>query len=313
MKRPGGHALILAAGRGTRLLPVTNFVPKPLFPVRGSTALERVVRILAVPEIDITAINTFHLKDQILKWSRATALKNNIRILEEEVLLGTGGAVKNAFESLGYHRPLLVYNTDIVCNLDPCLLMEQYFRSGSPAALLCVHKRPPFNKLEISGGRILSFNKPGPAALAYTGISIISPDLLRNISLRPCSLVKIWTDAIKSGADVKAVRGEMLLPSGDQTWMWEDIGTSCGYLQGNWLLLESRGKTLISDEAVMGRNLKIEGKVIIGKGAEIGDNARIKDSIVWPGARIDKGGRIENCAVTPYGTLYCKDRIAAHR
>ncbi len=312
MDRPGGNALILAAGRGSRLLPVTDFIPKPLFPVLDSAALERITGILAVPEIDITAINTFHLKDRILKWSRSATLKNNIRILEEEELLGTGGAVKNAFENLGYDRPLLVYNADIICNLDPYMLMEQYFRSGCPAALLCVHNRPSFNKLEIRKDRILSFNRPGPAALAYTGISMISPELLRDVALRPCSLVEIWTDAIKGGADVKAVRGERLLRAGDQTWIWEDIGTPCGYLEGNWMLLGSMDRNLISCSAVIGRSLQLEGKVIIGNRAEIGDNTRIKDSVIWPGARINKGARIENCTVTPYGMLCCRDRRAAH-
>ncbi len=307
MKWPSGHALVLAAGRGTRLLPVTDFVPKPLFHLLDIPSIELVVQKLSIPEIDIISVNVFHLKEQILAWSRSSGREDRIRILEEQTLLGTGGAVKNAFEHLGYHRPLLVYNADILCSVDPSALLRHYFELGQPASLLCLHKRSPFNKLLVRGSDIVSFSAPGRDALAYTGISVISPDLFRDVPLEPASLVRIWEDAIKEGRPIKAVRAEEAKFFGYPAWIWEDIGTPCGYLEANWKMLKTRhnAETWISPTAQTGSWLKLKGRVIIGDGADIGDNVFIKDSVIWPDIKIEKGSWIENTVVTPHGRLLC--------
>jgi len=308
MKWPGGHALILAAGRGTRLLPLTTFVPKPLFYIISTPALELVVQKLSVPEIETIAINAFHLKGQILDWFHGARLKKDVRILEEEMLLGTGGAVKNAFEHMGYDRPLLVYNADIISNLDPVKLLRKYFALGQPASLLCIHNRAPFNKLEIRGDDILSFNAPGPDALAYTGISVVSPGLFRNVPLVPCSLVEIWKDAIRDKKPLKALRAETILAGSSQGWIWEDIGTPCGYLQGNGKILKNRHgrETWVSPSAVTGHGLKLQGMVIIGERARIGPGAFIRDSIIWPDTEVESNAYIENSIVTPHAVLSCR-------
>ncbi len=305
MKWPNGRALILAAGKGTRLLPVTKAIPKPLFPVLGIPAIERIAKILSIPGICQTAINVFHLKDQLIEWASSNGRQDRFTILEERLLLGTGGAVKNAFGKMGYDRPLLIYNSDIISNLDPTRLIECYYAMGAPASLLCVHHRSPFNKLCIKKGQVVGFDERGPSSLAYTGIAIISPELFRDVVLKPCSLVDIWQDAIEKGLSVKAIHGKEITRSGED-WTWNDIGTPCGYLKGNWTLLaRSQERQFISSQAFLGKNLRLEGKIYIGDKAIIGDNTTIKDSIIWPLAEIGGNMHIENCTVTPYGTLPC--------
>jgi len=190
------HALILAAGKGTRLLPVTNFIPKPLFPVLDIACLQRIIFLVSIPAIRRIAVNVHHLADQMVDWLEYHRQQIPVSILREEILLGTGGAVKNAFDSLGYERPILVYNADIVCNLDPARLIEQYFAMNCPLSLLCVHDRKEFNKLDIMQSRVLSFDSSHPDALAYTGIAVISPALFRQVPPGPCSLVEIWQKAM---------------------------------------------------------------------------------------------------------------------
>ncbi len=308
MRRPEGHALILAAGRGTRLLPITEFVPKPLFYLLGIPAIESVLQRLSVPEIKTKAVNVFHLKQKMLEWLRFSEMKDHVMILEEEVLLGTGGALKNAFEHLGYDRPILVYNADIVCSIDPALLLRHYFSSGQPESLLLVHDHSAFNKLLIKENKVISFDTPGENTLAYTGICVISPDLFRDLPIGPCSLVEIWKKAIGQGKRIEAVRPRSMEAGGRLPWTWEDIGTPCGYLRANWHLLAAGGMNgrWISPSAHTGSGLKLEGRVIIGDRADIGEEVFIRDSIIWPDTEVERGAILKNSVVTPFGTLFCQ-------
>ncbi len=300
------HALILAAGRGTRLLPVTNFIPKPLFSVAGTPAIEKVIKILSIPAVTKIALNIHHLKGKMMQWLSASYPRSGIiRPLQEDILLGTGGAVKNAFDYLGYDLPILVYNADIVCNLDPAILLKEYFHLGCPPALLCLHDRPEFNKIHTDGNNVVSFHHRSPETetLAYTGISVISPELFREIPLKPCSMVTVWEKAITQGQDIKYIRADKSCTRASE-WVWEDIGTPCGYLQGNWQTM-GRKHTIISPKTSLGRDIKIKGRVIIGREALIGDNSCIEDSIIWPYARVRANETIKNSVVTPHGRLTC--------
>ena len=305
MKWPDvGHCLILAAGKGTRLLPVTNHVPKPLFPLLNVPAIERLVTFLARSGTFRLAINIHHLKAQMLSWADNFSCRDSIIILEEEGLPDTGGAIKNAFDHMGYELPMLIYNADILSNIRIDMLIENYMSMGAPPALLCLHDRKEFNKIKVQDSSILSFCYNGPDALAFTGIAVVSPELFRSVSPGAFPLIQFLKGMIERGVPVMTTRAETLMQDPGQSWIWYDIGTPSGYLEANFALLSEQSKTVLVDGADMGRNVRFEGRVCIGKGAVIGDNVVIRDSVIWPEAVIPPRVEIRDCVATPYGFLF---------
>ena len=93
------QAFILSAGKGTRLLPYTKILPKPLFPILGKPIIEIILDQLKKLGITSIGINAFHLKEKLLNFLKSYQNRNpqlEIQIFEEQELLGTGGAILNA-------------------------------------------------------------------------------------------------------------------------------------------------------------------------------------------------------------------------
>lgn len=204
-------AFILAAGKGTRLAPLTDALPKVLAPVLGVPMLDRLRCWLATHGVTALALNTHHLAEAVaghLESSPGAAPAP--RIFHEPELLGTGGALVHAASFWG-GDPLLVWNGDILCDLDPRRLLEAH-RSrggkdggvegslggadgGSPLATLAVRERPGDSPLLVDldgtvcgldsarrGGRRLAKTPAAePRKMAFTGISILAPELSRRL------------------------------------------------------------------------------------------------------------------------------------
>jgi mannose-1-phosphate guanylyltransferase len=113
------QAFILSAGKGTRLLPYTNILPKPLFPILGKPIIEIILHQLKNLGITFIGINTFHLKEKLINFLKFYQEKNpqiEIRIFEERELMGTGGAIMNA-KNL-FKKETLIINSDILTNFN---------------------------------------------------------------------------------------------------------------------------------------------------------------------------------------------------
>ena len=183
-------AMILAAGLGTRLRPLTNYRPKALVEVSGISLLEIAIRRLKFFGFDEIIINVHHFGAQIIQFLQ----KNNhfdIRIEisdERDLLLNTGGAIKNAAPFFDDDAPFLLCNTDILSDIN----LEDFYRhhlASEVLATLAVRRRQTsryliFNKHAQlhgwvntkSGEMILSRPQKGELQLlAFSGIHIISP------------------------------------------------------------------------------------------------------------------------------------------
>ena len=134
--------MIFAAGLGTRLKPFTDFKPKALAEVNGTTLLEHaIVKLLNCGIRDIV-INVHHFPDQIISFLKSKNNFNaNLSISDEsDELLDTGGGLLKALPFLGFHEPILAYNVDILSDIDLEALIENHHQSGA-AATLAVRKR----------------------------------------------------------------------------------------------------------------------------------------------------------------------------
>ena len=130
-------AMILAAGLGTRLRPLTNDRPKALVELNGISLLEHNLRRLSHFGIKEFFINVHHFADKVeayLKSNNNFGLKIHISD-EREMLLETGGGLKKVFHEHKLSEPLLVYNTDIITDLDIGEFIDNHLKSGADASL----------------------------------------------------------------------------------------------------------------------------------------------------------------------------------
>lgn len=142
------QAMILAAGLGTRLLPYTQYRPKPLFPVINKPLLVCTVGMLQRFGAEKIVVNCHHLRDQIVE---KMAGHEHVVIQEEETILGTGGGVRRAVKHLA-DEPLVLTNGDIYHEIDIQALYKQHQGSGAEVTL-AMHEYPRFNTVDVEGGK----------------------------------------------------------------------------------------------------------------------------------------------------------------
>ena len=131
------NAIILAAGLGTRLRPITDNIPKALIEVEGEPMLSRIIRNLENCGCNKICINVHHLGEKIIDFIRVNNFTAQICISDErEFLLDTGGGVIQAYKVLNSNSPALVHNVDIITNCDLRRLYERHVVGKSGATLL---------------------------------------------------------------------------------------------------------------------------------------------------------------------------------
>ncbi len=220
------HALVLAAGEGNRLRPVTARLPKPLLPLHGRPLLEIVLANLRRAGVAKFAINVHHLPGPLTAFVATLPFAPTVRLFPEVALLGTGGPLVNARGLLAAADLFLLHNGDILTDLDLAALVRAHRRSGA-LATMALFDGPENRVLLGADGRIhdiLGRLGAGVAAaelLTYTGIAAFSPALFAYLPAAPVrfSLVDALLPLI--AAQPGAVQG-FRLPAGTY---WNDLGT----------------------------------------------------------------------------------------
>jgi len=199
-------AMILAAGRGERMRPLTDTTPKPLIPVAGRSMLERSIDRLIAHGVSNIVINVHHLGEQIVD-----RVSGRARIVVEDRLLDTGGSVKNALPLLGT-RPFYVLNGDGLWRDGPVATILQRMdvrwdteRMDALLLLLPLHKvigRKSTDRGDYFFEPRGQLRHRGPAPLSpyvFASISICSPHLFRDSPDSPFSLLRLWHRAEAEG------------------------------------------------------------------------------------------------------------------
>ena len=187
-------ALLFAAGLGTRLKEHTQNRPKALVTLAGKPLLQHAIEHLKSFGISDITINVFHFAEQVISFiGENHSFGVNIHISDEqEQLLDTGGGLKKAGEFLSGNEPILIYNVDVISNLDLNLLLNFHLQEQALATLVVRSRETSrylmfdqnrqlagwknFSNNETRISRIDSFEKSEP--LAFSGIHIIQPKLL---------------------------------------------------------------------------------------------------------------------------------------
>ena len=227
-------AMILAAGLGTRLRPLTDDRPKALVEIAGHTLLEITLSRLRAFGVREVIVNVHHFADMVVDY-----LKKNdhfgmrIEVSREEILLDTGGGLKKAAwffleDSSGFDEPFLLHNVDVLSEID-LQRMVQFHKEQQALATLAVQDRETsryllFDKLQLCGRRSGRDRKTESVpssqpvkALAFTGIHVISPRLLTMLTEEGgFSIIPSYLRL--------AARGEKIVAFRADEYDWRDLG-----------------------------------------------------------------------------------------
>ncbi|MBA2345281.1 MAG: NDP-sugar synthase [Rubrobacter sp.] len=320
-------AMALAAGKGTRLFPLTGEVPKPMAPVVDTPIIEHIFELLATHGFDEVHVNVFYLADALLRAygeeSRVDGMK--VHLEREEQLLGTAGGVRRLAEK--FDDTFVVISGDALTDVDLGELVAFHKEKDALAtiALRRVFDTSEFGVVEVDeGGNILGFQeKPNPrdaiSTLANTGIYVFEPRVLDYVP------EGTFFDFAHDVFPKFLANGERFVGyQGD--FYWSDIGTLQAYREAQYDVLSGRvrvkipgekrgeslwvgedahihpsasleGHVLVGRDAVIGRDVTLAGDVTVGSDCWVRPNATIKSSILLPGASVGDGAYLEDCIV----------------
>ena len=199
-------AMILSAGYGKRLLPLTSECPKPLLKIGNETLLSNTIKFLEKFGIEEIVINVHYLSNHIKNYINKNKFNLNIKIVEEkEKILDTGGGILNAINHFS-GKPFLVINPDTIWNskyLKELQLMKKKFfeNQESKCLLLVVNKKKSFDQ-SFKGDfnlekKIINRKTENDLNYIYTGLQIIEPKIFSSFNEKVFSMNKIWDMLIK--------------------------------------------------------------------------------------------------------------------
>ena len=273
-------ALVLAAGLGTRLRPLTESTPKAGVPIGDRPALHHVVAGLR--GCSPVVVNAFHHADVVLELA---AIAGAVGVREAS-LLGTAGGLRNAAAALG-PGPVLVWNADIQSSLAASSVIEAHTAEPSALATLAVALRAEGSIGEGTVGvdracrvarlRGERFGEEVRGA-DFVGVHVVGPQLREALPEVGCLVGDVYLPRLRAG-------GTLATHATDARFV--DVGTLASYLAANLVWLEARGlASFCAPSAEVRADVR---RSVVGEGAQV--DAPIEECVVWPGAHVTEARR----------------------
>ncbi len=312
-------AFILAAGFGTRMLPLTLERPKPMFPVWGKPIIGQIIDMLLGWGVKEFIINLHHNPSNIVSFViKNYANKACINFSFESQILGTGGALKKA-EALLPDEPFWLINADIAVDLNPDQLVEMFYTNKKNIALLWMHGQLGPRTVELKAdGEVANFRscKPGTeGTYTFCGLHLVSPEILQFIpSGTPSSIIQAYIMAQSKGFKVQGVCLK--------NTFWADIGTPVSYLNAHRDIFQAFtnkkvGKNLFQPEQLLRAKMlqdagcELQGFVAIGEKVKVEGGAILKNAVLWDYVELKKGAIVEDAIVGDGASINSKVRRIA--
>lgn len=225
------RAMVLAAGLGTRLRPLTSDRPKALVTIGGRTLLDITLSRLRSFGIRDVIVNAHHFADALIAYLEANRnFGMHIEVSREDALLDTGGGLKKAAHFFaGSNEPFLLHNVDVISNVDLGAMMKCH-RERHVLATLAVQDRPSSRQLlfdtngQLCGRRIRGTadevvrSAAEVSARAFSGIHVISPRIFDRMKEEGVfSIIDVYLRLARAGERIIALRTDELY--------WRDLGT----------------------------------------------------------------------------------------
>lgn len=297
--------MVLAAGFGERMKPLTYRLAKPAIPALNRPLLSYGLRMLQRGGVTQAAVNTHHLPptvEQVVKDWTPQGMKTTL--FHEESLLGTAGGLKNAESVVGGDGPLFLSNGDFVFDVDPAAVLETHRKAGAVATMVLVpyDEHKGYAPVEVVDGRVVriaghpDWEGPEPERYIFTGLHVVEGEaLLRIPAGEPFDINRqLYTGLLADGKVIAAHMAE---------GPWVEFGTPGEYLRRTLVLLEEPFRPLLAhldievqteggEAMVVGDNVSISDAAVLRDGMVLGDNVSIgrevkmRRSIIWNDAKI---------------------------
>ncbi|WP_148883694.1 sugar phosphate nucleotidyltransferase [Thermococcus aciditolerans] len=308
-------AVILAGGRGTRLLPLTVYRPKPMIPFFNRPLMEYAVQNLVKAGVDEIYVLVGYLKERIIdyfgdgsSWGVRMWYSNG-----DNIKLGTAGATKKVVKNMD--ETFFVVSSDVLANLDLKALYEYHRRKKALATIALSRVGDPTQygiAVINDDGRILRFKeKPKPeetfSNLVNAGIYVFEPEAF---DLVPMEMNFDFSKDLFP----RMLENDLALYGFPFNEYWNDVGRPSSYLQatedvfhGRLLLPELRteglkgnlehGGALVTGRRCVLRRPGISGFAVLGDDVEVGRNVKIERSVIFSGAVIEDGAEIREAII----------------
>jgi mannose-1-phosphate guanylyltransferase len=309
--------MLLGAGLGTRLRPITYELPKPLVPVLGEPVMGHILRLLARHGFSEVVCNLHYYPDMVReRFGDGSGYGVRLTYEYEEELLGTAGGVRNVRDFFG-GETFLVISGDALTDIDLTRLWERHKEAEGIATLSLKRVADPSQLgvvIVAEDGRIRGFQeKPDPAEalsdLGNCGIYVFEPEIFDYFP---------DTDFVDWAQDVFPTLLEQDVPfhGHEIAEYWNDIGNLNEFRQGNFDALsgelrvevagvpvassEGEGGTHVGESSVLDGNVLMEPPVFIGEGCRIGADVRLTGPVViGDGCRLGAGATLREVVLWP--------------
>lgn len=323
--------MVLAAGFGTRLRPLTDVLPKPAVPVGGLPLLQFALARLRAAGAARAVVNAHHLPDELSRVageaSRGAGVA--VSISREPVIAGTGGALREARSLLGDARAFVLWNGDVLFDLDLAAVVARHRASGALATMVLAPMPPGATYATVDVDRSMAVRRiaghgPGGEGLTplhFTGVHVLSPALLDRVPASPfaCDVNRhVYPPLLERGQVRAEVAGGY----------WNDLGTPARYLQANLDLLAGAAtvalpgaepfaplraaapRVWIAPDAGIDPGAELVGPLLVDSGARIEARARVgPDAVVGRGCRVPAGASVERAVLWPGTVLRPEERV----
>jgi mannose-1-phosphate guanylyltransferase len=267
--------MVLAAGLGTRLRPLTALLPKPILPVGDRTPLAMALARVTAAGSPRVVVNAHHGAASV----RAAVEREfpGVAISEEPELLGTAGGLARAARDLGA-GDVLVWNAD--CLVEPELdrFVSDHVSSGAGATLLVRLRPRGEGSVGIAaGGRVVRLRGERIASETsgadFLSVHVVGGSLRASLPRTGCMVADVYIPAMRRGVPLRGVAHE---------GAFFDIGTPRSYLDANLAWLASRG-AWIGDRAEVSPAVSMQ-RAVVGAGATVRGRGHLERCVVWPDA-----------------------------
>ena len=275
------RAIVLSAGYGTRLWPLTEDRTKPAIPILGKPLVGYVAEYLASYGIDEIVVNLHHRPESVRRaLGDGSRFGVKLHYVEEPVILGTSGALDNTREFFE-RETFVVVNGKIITDIDLSAALETHRRTNALATLVLLPntRRERFSVIETEDGRIKAFgrmppeNDTGSAPLMFTGIHVLEPRILDYVprGVFSDSVIDVYPQAMAKGETIAAHVA---------TGKWRELSTLKRYLDISIELLQETAKPYVA-----------------GVNTLLAENASVTDSVLWDDVRVGAGARINRAVL----------------
>lgn len=288
--------MVLAAGRGERMRPLSDFVPKPALPLIREPVIASALRLAQVYSSSPVAVNIWHLAEVMERTLEEIELDTEIVLSRETELMDTAGGIALARDRdlLGDRGPVLVVNGDGILGLDLEPLIRRMASSDDLVSLALLPHTDPERWSRVildDSGRVSGIKRPGlpdpgEVAFLYPGVMLVAREALNALAVRPGAIPEnLWAPALAEH------RLSGMVVSG----RWREVGTPSDYL-GAVLGQLDGGEPVVHSSADVHPSASI-GPAFIGRGARIEAGAVVNEAVIAEGAAVAPHARVSRSVV----------------